>query len=115
MEIVIPFLIAAILAGASWSLKAHQRRIATQMKRSAPASSASPVAEDSAEVRETGTTTSPTAAPENANTLRTIPTPLTLQPADASNASADAVRTDVMQHFDLKKAMLYSEILTPKF
>lgn len=50
-----------------------------------------------------------------ARTLRSVP-PLPATGSDAPVATpATKAGSDLMRHFDLRQAMLYSEIMTPKF
>lgn len=119
MEEVLPFLVVAIILISSALQTRRQQRRKRQAQPAMPPrvpqapamdveSTAIPAQPEVSEVRPKPTAVSRPTAP----TSLSAPA----QAADALKTSTpEQVQPEVMRHFDLKQAILYSEIMTPKF
>lgn len=119
MEEILPFLVVAIILISSALQTRRQQRRKQQAQPAMPPRVPQAPAMD---IEPTAVPVQPTVSEIRPKpTAVSRPTVTTSQSApaqttDALKASAsEQVQPEVMRHFDLKQAILYSEIMTPKF
>lgn len=120
MEEVLPLLVVAIILISSALQTRRQQRRKQQAQPAmppripqAPAMDVEPTAVPTQQPATSEVRLKPTAVPRpTVTTSLSAPT----QAADTLKTSTpEQVQPEVMRHFDLKQAILYSEIMTPKF
>lgn len=119
MEEVLPFLVVAIILISSALQTQRQQRRKQQAQPAMPPRVPQPPAMD---VEPTAVPTQPAVSEvrlkPTAVSRPTVTTSLST-PAQAPDAlqtsTPERVQPEMMRHFDLKQAILYSEIMTPKF
>lgn len=120
MEVILPFLIVAIVLIPSVLQNRQQQRRKQHAQPTTPSiapQSPATAVEPSIEPTQAEATAVPSRPIPTTRRAATSAQSVATQSVDApkTSATSEPIRPEVMRHFDLKQAILYSEIMTPKF